>query len=235
MYHVVMVIQDDSRERQMIDRFNLFVPKDHSRGDIDAFLELDGTEIPFELKSTTSDTFVSARDFGPNHIKKYRDKKMHWLFGFYSTSETQADYFVYCSPSDMEPWYEQIEAIISRDAALADILPNKVNQTIMRSIMGNRIVYTYKDAKDLLKNQLKKQEYLDHMDLDKGYSPSRMTELLRMRADYLLRRGLTLNNPHINKDIFVGKPHITNEPALTLRKMVKSYLENSRATEDAAA
>lgn len=40
-----MPIQDDSRENQMIDRFNLVIPTDRKRSDVDAYLEINNTSI----------------------------------------------------------------------------------------------------------------------------------------------------------------------------------------------
>jgi hypothetical protein len=43
------------------------------------------------------------------------------------------------------------------------------------------------------------------MDCPDGFSPDAMLRLLRERCEYLIARGATVNNPHINKTYFSGK------------------------------
>ncbi len=76
-----MTVQDDSRENELIQLFNLERPVNLTRSGTDAILSLNSLKIPFELKSTTKTSVTTVRDFGPEHIKKWRGK--HWLFGFY--------------------------------------------------------------------------------------------------------------------------------------------------------
>ncbi|MBM6980869.1 MAG: hypothetical protein I3I97_01250 [Bifidobacterium thermophilum] len=240
-----MPIQDDSREIQMIDRFNLVVPPDRRRGDIDAHLKINGLDIPFELKSTTTGSIATVRDFGMSHIDKWRTQQIHWLFGFYLNSESHADYFIYCSPKDMEKWYSSMERYIKPDIMLGKSLPEHVDSDLVKAILGDKDVYTYEDARSIMKNQYTKEKYEKLMDLQEnskngsprlvGYSLQRMTVILRERAAYVIARGSTLNNPHIPENYFDGMPRITDEPAIKLREMVKNYLENKQDTEEAAA
>jgi len=60
------------------------------------------------------------------------------------------------------------------------------------------------------------------MDLDNGYSPERMLDILKDRAEYLMKRGSTLNNPHIPESYYGDFPKITNDHAKTLRDLVKT-------------
>ena len=63
--------QDDLREQEMIELFDLVKDENEGRSGIDAFLELDGTNIPFELKTTSSKnvSVTTVRDFGYDHIQ----------------------------------------------------------------------------------------------------------------------------------------------------------------------
>ncbi|WP_293079187.1 hypothetical protein [Okeania sp. SIO3B5] len=76
-----MTVQDDSREKELIELFNLERPANSTRSGTDAILTLNQLKIPFELKSTTKNSVTTVRDFGPEHIKKWNRK--HWLFSFY--------------------------------------------------------------------------------------------------------------------------------------------------------
>jgi len=73
--------QDDYRESEMIELFKLVKDTSEGRYGVDAFLELEGNNIPFELKTTSKGSVTTVRDFGPAHIEKWQGK--HWLFGFY--------------------------------------------------------------------------------------------------------------------------------------------------------
>ena len=74
-----MAFQDDSRENTLIELFELAQPQGRGRADVDAYLELDGLSLPFELKSTSRGGVTTVRDFGPKHIEKWADE--HWLIG----------------------------------------------------------------------------------------------------------------------------------------------------------
>ena len=75
--------QDSQRESEMRQLFGLSKDKTEGRSGTDAFLQLDGKLYLFELKSTSKESVTTARDFGPDHIKKWKDK--HWIFGFYKS------------------------------------------------------------------------------------------------------------------------------------------------------
>ncbi len=59
------------------------------------------------------------------------------------------------------------------------------------------------------------------MDLENGYSTSRMLEILRDRCRYLIERGSTLNNPHIPGSYFQDWEQITVCHAERLRELVR--------------
>ncbi len=71
--------QDDDRENAMIDLFGLYKNEDEGRSGIDAFLDLNGQAMPFELKTTSQGSVTTVRDFGHDHIVKWKNK--HWLIG----------------------------------------------------------------------------------------------------------------------------------------------------------
>ena len=69
-----MPFQDDERERELIELFKLRIPDGRTRGGIDAELVLDGRVLPFEVKSASKGSVTTVRDFGPDHVQKWRGK-----------------------------------------------------------------------------------------------------------------------------------------------------------------
>ena len=212
--------QDDDREEAMITLFDLYKDEVEGRSGVDAFLKIDGRSIPFEVKTTSQGSVTTVRDFGLDHIKKWKNK--HWLIGFFVQDR---EYYKYGSPSMMAPWIKSKEEYIAPDFKLAKIAPSKINIEDMYSIIGKKDVYTYEDAKAIQKMQYKKEQYINQQDLENGYSPKRMLEILKDRAKYLIERGSTLNNPHIPFTYFDGWMEITENHAQKLRAMVQAYLD----------
>jgi hypothetical protein len=227
-------VQDDAREREMIQLFNLTVPEDRGRSDVDARLSIDGRIVNFELKSTTGKSVSTVRDFGPEHIRRWR-AGLHWLFAFYDKGGTRLNYCVYASPEDMAPWIADKERYILPDVKLAESLPGLVTADMVVGILGDKSSYTLADAKWIMKNQWRREDYLRHQDLDGGYSLQAMVEMLSQRARYVILRGATLNNPHIEPSFFDGLERITEEHAVRLRELVRAYFRNASATERATA
>lgn len=229
-----MPAQDDAREQQMIDLFNLTVPPDRTRGGLDALLILDGIDpIPFELKSSTGTSVSTVRDFGPDHIAKW--SRLHWLFAFYSGPATSLQYCYYASPADMAGWIRQQESYIRPDLILAERAPQLLTDQDLREVVGDAESYSTADAKAVMKNQWTAKQYLANADLPNGrYSRARMLELLAERCAYVIRRGSTLNNPHIpGKYLHDRLKPITNNHAATLRELVHTYLDNRARQIDA--
>jgi hypothetical protein len=224
-----MAVQDDAREIELVRLFNLRVVPERSRSDDDALLRFQGREIPFELKSTTSGSVSTVRDFGPDHIKKWRGK--HWLFGFYDSSGTHLRYCCYASPARMEPWIKQMEAYVRPDAILAETVPERITDDVLVRVLGDKPFYSLDEAKSIGKNQYSATAYRERMDMaaQKAYSRQRMLEMLRERCRYVLLRGATLNNPHIPSGYFTKWERITEDHAMTLRRMVTEFLQNSAA------
>jgi len=94
----------------------------------------------------------------------------------------------------------------------------------MYCIAGKKVFYTYEDAKNIQKMQYTKEKYLKLQDLKNGYSAEQMLEIVKDRAQYLIERGSTLNNPHIPFTYFNGWPEITINHSKQLRLMVQEYL-----------
>lgn len=224
-----MPVQDDAREIELVRLFNLRVVPERSRSDDDAVLRFQGREIPFELKSTTSGSVSTVRDFGPDHIKKWSGK--HWLFGFYDSTGTNLKYCCYASPARMEPWIKQMEAYVRPDAILAESVPDRITDDVLVHVLGDKPFYSLDEAKSIGKNQYSASAYRERMDLpeQKAYSRQRMLEMLRERCRYVLLRGATLNNPHIPSGYFAKWERITEDHAMTLRRLVGEFLQNTGA------
>ncbi|MDQ6978877.1 MAG: hypothetical protein Q9M09_01725 [Mariprofundaceae bacterium] len=212
--------QDDDREAAMIALFDLYKDPAEGRSGVDAFLHIDGESIPFELKTTSQGSVTTVRDFGLDHIKKWKHK--HWLIGFFIQG---VEYYKYGSPAMMEPWIASKEAYIAPDFKLAHLVPTKISLEDMYHIVGRKKQYTYDDAKAIQKLQYNREKYLGLQDVAEGYSPSRMLEIIKDRAQYLIERGSTLNNPHIPFGYFDGWTEITHDHGKQLRGMVQHYLQ----------
>jgi hypothetical protein len=226
-----MAAQDDARESEMRTLFNLTRPEEYGRADIDAVLELKsrvppklrGRTIPFELKSVTGGrpNISTVRDFGLHHLEKWR--KLHWLFGVYEAGKLQ--YCLYGSPKAMRPWFDRMATYIAPDIALAEHAPDFIKSSTLTAILGSGRKFTRADAKLLMKNQYKAADYDAAADLPGGeYSRAAMLEMLRQRCGYVIRRGSTLNNPHIPAGFFDGWEQISEDHAARLRELVVEAL-----------
>jgi len=212
--------QDDQREEETRKLFKLKKSEHEGRIGVDAFLQKDGKKVEFELKTTSTGSVTTVRDFGPDHIKKWRGK--HWLIGVYEKKKPK--YFLYGSPDDMKSWIDEKASYIKPDFDLSKIISKKVSLEDMYSVLGKKDKYTLEDAQRLHKKQYTKKEYLKKMDVADGYSPKRMLQILKDRSQYLMERGSTLNNPHIPASYFEDWPRIKNNHAENLRKMVCSKM-----------
>jgi len=218
--------------------FNLTKPEEYGRADIDGVLELEGTGVPaalhgreisFELKSSTGGrpNISTVRDFGLHYIEKWR--KLHWLFGVYDVEggETKLQYCLYGSPLKMKPWFDRMAAYISPDVALAECVPELIDDEILTRVVGSGEDFAFENAKLLLKNQLNRQGYRDMADLEgERFSREAMLELLQARCRYVIERGSTLNNPHIPPSYFEAWEKIDRNHAARLRELVCEALQD---------
>ena len=92
------------------------------------------------------------------------------------------------------------------------------------SILGKKDKYDLNDAVKIQKKQLTIKEYNEKMDLKNMYSANAMLRILNDRVEYLIKRGSTLNNPHIPKSYFDKFKKIDKNHAYELRKMVEQNL-----------
>jgi hypothetical protein len=227
-----MAAQDDAREFELRTLFNLTRPEEYGRADIDAVLELKGRAIPeelrgrtvpFELKSATGGrpTISTVRDFGLHYLEKWRP--LHWIFGVYKEGKLQ--YCLYGSPQAMKPWFDQMAAYIGPDVALAEHAPDFIKDSTLTAILGSARKFTLADARRLMKNQYSAADYAAAADLPGGeYSRAAMLDMLRKRCEYVIRRGSTLNNPHIPASYFADWEQITEDHAARLRELVVDAL-----------
>jgi len=220
-----MAVQDDQRELAQIELFGLQKPEGEGRSGVDAILQLeDGQEILFELKSMTDKSVTTARDFGHDHIKKWRNK--HFLISKFSKSGAAIEYTIYGGPSQMESWLELKEEYIKPDYVISELAPNRLELSDLYTVVGEKDIYSFQDAKKLHKQQYSQSDYESLMDVKEGYSQNQMLSILKDRCEYLLRRGSTLNNPHIPKNFIEGWERITENHAQELKKLVIAYLSN---------
>lgn len=230
-----LMVQDDKREQQMRDRFNLQVAQDRKRDGIDAFLKIDDIFVNFELKSTTSGSVSTVRDFGVAHMNKW--KELHWIFAVYNKRGDDIIKCHYASPDDMAPWIDARRKYMLPDTMLGEMISGNVDKNMVREILREKEPpYSKEDAEWIMKKQWTSEEYRSQMDEFDGYSLERMTHILRLRCRYLMARGSTLNNPHIEKSFIAKLPTLDrDEPANSLREYVRSYFESASATEEATA
>ncbi|MGH3443711.1 MAG: hypothetical protein ACRDUY_17020 [Nitriliruptorales bacterium] len=216
-----MPVQDDAREIELVRLFNLTVPEERQRADIDAYLRMGEREFPFELKSTTGRSISTVRDFGPDHIAKWQG--IHWVFGFYDRAGIRLLHCHYASPDDMRPWIDEKAEYVRPDVVLADHAPDLVTASMLHESLGAKAQYTLDDARRIHKRQYTTDEYRARMDLEDGYSPGRMLEILQDRCEHVIKRGSTLNNPHIPGSYFEGWERITENHAIRLRELVAEF------------
>ncbi len=217
-----MAVQDDVRENELRILFGLKDPEEGRSGN-DAILILDGRDIPFELKSTTRGSVTTVRDFGPDHIEKWTEK--HWLIGFYNRKVTKLEYSLYGSPNMMKPWIDEKAKYVKPDYEIAECVANYLTKEDLFNIAGRKDIYTIEDAKLLQKKQYNIAKYRELMDVGTGYTHERMLEILKDRCGYLLKRGATLNNPHIPESYFAGWEKITENHANRLRELVREAIQ----------
>ncbi len=208
----------------MIQLFELIKYEEEGRAGVDAYLEIDNLKLPFELKTTSKGSVTTVRDFGLSHVEKWKDK--HWLIGFFVGGRS---YYKYGSPKMMAPWIQEKKRYIEPDIKLANLVPPKITLEDLHSILGKKQIYSLEDAQYIQKKQYNKMEYLSLQDVTDGYSPERMLQILKERANYIIQRGSTLNNPHIPFSYFKSWVEINDDYASILRKMVREYL---RTAED---
>lgn len=179
---------------------------------------------------TTGGGAVSTvRDLGPDHIAKWREK--HWIVGIYDELDLLS--CRYGSPDAMKDWIDRIWEYIRVDFEMAELVPNLITVDVMFRLIGNNDLYTRADARKLHKYQYSAAEYAARMDRPDGYSGRRMLEIVKERARYIMKRGATLNNPHIPAAYFNSWPAIDDDHAVQLRLLVRHWLASGTARQQA--
>ena len=188
---------------------------------------MDGKEFEFELKSitTTKGGLTTVRDFGPDHIAKWKTK--HWIVALYAGELLTA--CKYASPEDIKPWVEGRWEYVRADFMAAEVVPAEVGIEVMYAVLGRKTTYTLSDAKSVQKQQYSSDQYRASMDIENGYSPEAMLAIYRDRIKYLLSRGSTLNNPKIPQHMVEGWATISSNYAEELRGLVRRW-ESRRFT-----
>jgi hypothetical protein len=133
-------------------------------------------------------------------------------------------------PDAMKGWIDRVWEYIRLDFEMAGLIPDLITGDVMSSIIGSKDVYTISDARKLHKQQYTAAEYRVRMDRPDGYSYARMLEIFRDRARYVMKRGATLNNPHIPAAYFSSWPTIESDHAVQLRALVRDWLASMRPT-----
>jgi len=203
-----MTVQDDERERELSALFGLDWDAAHERHGVDALLTdivVDGISYQFEVevKSSTEMDIGTARDFGMDHIERWR--RMFFVFGFYSKvrGRPELQRSLCLTPIDMEPWLAKKEAQILIDFKLASRAPRHLQLEDLFAVCGEQPTYSIDDAKRLHKQQYSAAQYAAAADLLEAGKPrisqAGMLQILKERALYVGQRGATVNNPHITK------------------------------------
>lgn len=217
-----MAAQDDVRENRLIDLFNLERPENRTRQGVDAILKIDGHELEFELKSVTTGKggLTTVRDFGRDHIEKWRSK--HWIVSFHSGNELTL--CRYGSPEAMKPWIDEKWEYIRPDFELSKLASERLTLEDMYAVIGRKDAYSLADAQKLHKKQYTKAQYDEALGGEPHFSPERMLVIFKARLRYVVERGSTLNNPHVPPAYLAQWPIITSNYAEELRKLVRSWI-----------
>jgi len=195
-------VQDDVRETEIRNKFLLEKDEKSGRSGTDAYLIVKKIKYHFELKSTTTGSVTTARDFGMEHIKKLGPK--HWLIGKYNRAKDLLKVY-YLSPKMMKPWIEEIERYIKPDFKLLDLIIEEITIKSLNALLGDSEYYSFEEVEKLQKKQIikhkdLKEKYQSYIDKIKGMIPKeKMLIVLQDRCRYLMHRGATLNNPKISK------------------------------------
>lgn len=194
-----MATQDDIREREMRELFELEEPPGASRAGLDAILHLDGERYEFELKSCTNrqGSVSTARDVGKDHIAKWRP--LHWLFGFYQQGTLR--YCIYAPPEQMKTWIDDLEEYMRPDFFLAERAAKTAEQSLTVGDVAHALgrttdKYTLTDAKRIAKKSIPANEYCRLADYPAGCSPQRVLDILADARQVELRAIQTLDDLH---------------------------------------
>lgn len=129
----------------------------------------------------------------------------------------------------MAAWIADKQQYVLPDEILAQRVPQRITDADLTEVMGESAVFSISDARRIMKRQWSATQYRERADLPgQRYSRKALLEVLRERCGYVIRRGATLNNPHIAESYLIeqGLQPITTEHAARLRELVREYLAN---------
>lgn len=128
-------VQDQSREKQMIKILGLI--DNESRLEHDAEDEYGHI---FELKSSTKNSFGTARDVSIKMITKWR--KSYWIFanGINYTDRFEIEVMYLCTPSMMKKKFDSMEEKFNPDKTIRNIVLKHVKKLLSIS-QFNRLSY----------------------------------------------------------------------------------------------
>jgi hypothetical protein len=197
--------QDDSREQDMLRVFGLRQETGSSRGDNDAFFDVSNKPSQcLELKSTTTSSLVTARDFGLQHINEWRGK--HILGSFYDRGGNNIRWSILIPNMFLNSWLDEQLEYIKCDIiileAIGDCITSDITKRLRIEMFGEKDMYTEDELRSLLKHQIRRNQYTEFLDeVDGGErkcSDKNVDAAIRLRTQYLLNRGTSRNNPHIS-------------------------------------
>ncbi len=192
--------QDDVREQEQLKIFGLRQEPSSSREDNDAVLELPGLPPQkIELKTSTKSSITTARDFGLSHIASWRSK--HILASFYDKNGNNPKYTILIPSKFLNEWLDYQEKYIFYDIQISNHLIKIIKDDDLSLIIDNACGLEPSFPASILDEILKKQISRSEIDkyIDEGYvSRKNMSEVIKLRIEYLIGRGITRNNPHIN-------------------------------------
>lgn len=214
-----MPVQDDEREEKMVSLFNLKQSEDRKRHQTDAWLDLaesgavdynGETCIEFELKSTTTRSVSTVRDFGKSHIEKWAC--LHWIVGFFPDKNARNPRECkYLSPEDMKAWTNKMWQYIKPDFDMAALAASRLTVEDMQSICGKKNRYLLADAKNVMKKQIKRREYLWRMDIPGGYSLEALSKAVSQMVVNDIKKLLGEKDIYSEDDL-VSIQRYQNEP-----------------------
>lgn len=113
---LVEMVQDDSRERRMLDMFGL-LPGAEGRMGTDA---VDEHGNRYELKSATKSGVTTGRDVGLHTLQRYRSR--YWIIckGVNRISGFEFEECRFLSPELLEGWFRTIEDRLKPDLVLLE-------------------------------------------------------------------------------------------------------------------
>jgi hypothetical protein len=221
--------QDDQREQEQLKIFGLRQEPASSREDNDALIDLPGENTQkLELKSSTKGSITTARDFGLDHIKNWRNK--HILCSFYDPKGNEILWSLLIPNQKLIVWLDEQLDYIKFDLNIIEALVQNVDDAFLNglreAIFSDKQVYPGEIVVSLLKKQMNLENKRSFLDvLGTQISPESLNKAIKERLSYLVSRGITRNNPHIRKS-FIQKV-VKEDPALRFTHRLGDYQSSS--------